>query len=428
MPRDIYPSSPPSTPLSPTAYKIALHRISPGERLIYYLYLPLLLLILFLLAILAALPYLFFKRARPRLLPGSRPDPKYPKSKYEWYGHEKDYPLGLALTPLGQDPGVKRRVWEMYGYLGEFWHMTTRQGLQVGGVGSGVVILAAATLSTSPDWGVTSLIQLRYVVITAIFPFGTYNLFRTFTCALGMATFGFRHTDDRVGRKPLRPWTESEWIDPYYRQNFIPHKYDRYFLTERWQVAVGDWNFPLERRPKEDVERQMDEFDGLDSFMMDGGIQKVWQRSSEEIRRMHGKIGWSVIQGGPKKMPPHMTNDFKQRERIHIGLIDPRNPPTDEEEEEMVKALNVDKGHFGIANWKPRTRSFGWWRFDMRRVWAILYGLALMGMWIRLCVFDLDYSSLASMLQNTSNIKGAVYRSLSLPAEARIPVAFGTPF
>lgn len=85
-------------------------------------------------------------------------------------------------------------------------------------------------------------------------------------------------------------------------------------------------------------------------------------------------------------MPPHMTNDFKQRERIHIGLIDPRNPPTGEEEEEMVKALNVDKGHFGIANWKPRTRSFGWWRFDMRRVWAILYGLALMGMWIRLCV------------------------------------------
>ncbi|KIR58771.1 hypothetical protein I312_104683 [Cryptococcus bacillisporus CA1280] len=50
MPRDTYPSSPPSTPLSPTAYKIALHCISPGERLIYYLYLPLLLLILFLLA------------------------------------------------------------------------------------------------------------------------------------------------------------------------------------------------------------------------------------------------------------------------------------------------------------------------------------------------------------------------------------------
>lgn len=114
-----------------------------------------------------------------------------------------------------------------------------------------------------------------------------------------MATSGFRHTDYRVGRKPLRPWTESEWIDPYYRQNFIPHKYDRYFLTERWQFAVGDWNFPLERRPREDVEREMDEFDGLDSFMMDGRIQKVWQRSPEEIRRMHGKIGrtWVSSQG-----------------------------------------------------------------------------------------------------------------------------------
>lgn len=29
----------------------------------------------------------------------------------------------------------------MYGYFREFWHMTTRQGLQVGGVGSGVVML-----------------------------------------------------------------------------------------------------------------------------------------------------------------------------------------------------------------------------------------------------------------------------------------------
>lgn len=141
MSGDTYPSSPSSTPLSPTAYKIALHRISPAERLIYYLYLPFLLFILILLAILATLPYLFFKRARPRLLPGSRPDPKYPKSGYEWYGPEKDYPPGLALAPLGQGPGAKWRVWEMYGYFREFWHMTTRQGLQVGGVGSGVVML-----------------------------------------------------------------------------------------------------------------------------------------------------------------------------------------------------------------------------------------------------------------------------------------------
>ncbi|OWZ40595.1 hypothetical protein C353_03810 [Cryptococcus neoformans AD1-83a] len=500
MPGDINTPSPPSTPLSPTPYKIALNRISPGERLIYYLYLPFLFLILFLLALLATLPYLFFKRARPRLLPGSRPDPKHPQSKYEWYGPEKDYPSGLALAPLGQGSGVKWRMWEMYGYFREFWHMTTRQGLQVGGVGSGVVMLifqvemmwhdysannitgyqdsssggkgdssnelrgdstcayatgtgvanwgsrleplawygcyhgficiicicligdellnvrfgcfapqwyrggvgytimflAAATLSTSPNWGVTSLIQLRYVILTVMFLFGTYNLFRTFACALGMATSGFRHTDYRVGRKPLRPWTESEWIDPYYRQNFIPPKYDRYFITEKWQFAVGDWSFPLERRPREDVERQMDELDGLDSFMMDGRIQKVWQRDPEEIRRMHGKIGRTVIHGGPKKMPPHMTNDLKQRERIHIGIIDPRNPPTEEEEEEMIKALNEDKGYFGIANWKPRTKSFGWWWFDMRRVWAVVCGLALMGVRIGLCVFDLDYSNLAS--------------------------------
>lgn len=141
MPGDINTPSPPSTPLSPTPYKIALNRISPGERLIYYLYLPFLFLILFILALLATLPYLFFKRARPRLLPGSRPDPKHPQSKYEWYGPEKDYPPGLALAPLGQGSGVKWRMWEMYGYFREFWHMTTRQGLQVGGVGSGVVML-----------------------------------------------------------------------------------------------------------------------------------------------------------------------------------------------------------------------------------------------------------------------------------------------
>lgn len=43
----------------------------------------------------------------------------------------------------------------------------------------------------------------------------------------------------------------------------------------------------------------MDEFDGLDSFMIDGRIQKVWQRSPEEIRRMHGKISrtWVSFRG-----------------------------------------------------------------------------------------------------------------------------------
>lgn len=43
----------------------------------------------------------------------------------------------------------------------------------------------------------------------------------------------------------------------------------------------------------------MDEFDGLDPFMIDGRIQKVWQRSPEEIRRMHGKISrtWVSFRG-----------------------------------------------------------------------------------------------------------------------------------
>lgn len=85
-------------------------------------------------------------------------------------------------------------------------------------------------------------------------------------------------------------------------------------------------------------------------------------------------------------MPPHMVNDLKQRERCHVGPIDPDDLPTEEEEKEMIRMLDEDKGYFGIANWKPVTKSWGWWWFDARRVACIIVGLALMSVRIGLCV------------------------------------------
>ncbi|WVQ82068.1 hypothetical protein IAT38_004196 [Cryptococcus sp. DSM 104549] len=492
------PYEPP--PLSPSPFKIAVGRASPGERFLWYIYFPILFLVLFLAALVASPAYLFCRRSRPLLPKRALADPDDPDSQHEWYGPEKDYPPGTALVPLGQGPGTARRVWEMYGYFREFWHMTTRQGLQVGGVLSGLTIflyqveimwhdyraknvmdyqdasaggfsdpneqlsgdpkcayatgtamanwgyqlenlawygcyhgclillccfligdelmnvrfgcfapqwfrggigytimfLAAATLSTSPNWGATGIIQFRYLILTLIFLFGTYNVLRTFASSVGMASTGYRHTDYRVGRKPLRPWTESEWIDPYYRQNFIPHDFDRYFFTERWQHKVGDWEFPLERRPREDIEEQLDAMEKINQAMIDARIQKVYQREPDELRRMRGRVGRTFVHGGPKKLPPKWTKDLEQRKRMHVGNIDPRHLPTPEQEEEMIRMFEKDKGYFGIANWKPRTKSFGWWWFDIRRGLAIICGLGLMLVRIGLCRFDLNYNNLAS--------------------------------
>ncbi|WVQ74744.1 hypothetical protein IAR50_004349 [Cryptococcus sp. DSM 104548] len=494
------PDSPP--PPSPTPWQLTMYRLSPGERLLYYLYLPFLVILLIYFSLFASLPFMFSKRTRPYLPKRAPPDPKHPESKYEWYGPEKDYPPGLALAPIGKGPGIHRRMWEMYGYFREFWYMNTRQGLQVGGFFSGAVILffqvemmwhdyasenikkyqgaisggageasdysksddkcayvvgtgvanwgdrqeplawygcyhgflcilclclmgdelfnvrfgcfspqwfrggigytimflVSATLSTSPNWGIDGLIQLRYLVLTAIFLFGLYNLLRTFACALGITTSGYRHTDYRVGRKPLRPWTESEWLDPYYRQNFIPFQYDRHFWTERVQSKFGDHLYPPERRPREDIEEQIEwlEKNNMDVRLIDAKVQKVYQRSPMEIKWMHGKVGRTIIHGGPKKMPPMMLDDLKARERAHLGYIDPDNPPTIEEQEEIIRTWNEDKFYFGIANWKPKTKSFGWWWFDMRRLWAVICGLALMGVRIGLCVFDLGYTNMSS--------------------------------
>ncbi|TYJ51211.1 hypothetical protein B9479_008230 [Cryptococcus floricola] len=486
-------TSPP--PPSPTPWQLSMYRLSPGERLLYYLYLPLLSATLILLSLLASLPYMFCKRSRPLLPKRSPPDPKHPESKYEWYGPEKDYPPGLALAPLGKGPGVKRRMWEMYGFFREFAYMTTRQGLQVGGVLSGAVILffqvkkyqdaisggdgdpsdylesddkcayivgtgianwgdrqeplawygcyhgslcllcicligdelfnvrfgafapqwfrggigytimflVSATLSTSPDWGINDFVQLRYLFLTAIFLFGLYQVLRTLLSSIGITTSGYRHTDYRIGRKPLRPWTESEWLDPYYRQNFIPYQFDRYFWTERVQSKVGDWNFPPERRPREDVEEQMEWLErnskGGDGRVVDAKVQKVYQKTPQEIKWQHGKIGRTIIHGGPKKMPPFMLDDLHARERAHLGQLSPTHPPTEQEQEEIIKTWNEDKFYFGIANWKPKTKSFGWWWFDVRRGWAVVCAVGLMGVRIGLCVFDLGYTNLSAYRQ-----------------------------
>ncbi|ODO06534.1 hypothetical protein I350_03889 [Cryptococcus amylolentus CBS 6273] len=473
------PSSPP--PPSPTPWQLSMYRLSPGERLLYYLYLPLLSTILILLALLASLPYMFCKRSRPLLPKRSPPDPKHPESKYEWYGPEKDYPPGLALAPLGKGPGLKRRMWEMYGYFREFWYMTTRQGLQVkkyqdalsggdaepsdysksddkcayivgtgianwgdlqeplawygcyhgflcllcicligdelfnvrfgafapqwfrGGIGYTIMFLVSATLSTSPNWGINDFIQLRYLLLTVIFLFGLYQVLRTLASSIGITTSGYRHTDYRIGRKPLRPWTQSEWLDPYYRQNFIPFQFDRYFWTERVQAKIGDWNFPAERRPREDVEEQMEWLErnskGGDRRLVDMRVQKVYQKTPQEIKWQHGKIGRIIIHGGPKKMPPFMLDDLQARERAHLGQLPSSPPPTSAEQDEIIKAWNEDKSYFGIANWKPKTKSFGWWWFDVRRAVAVVCALGLMGVRIGLCIFDLASSNMHAYRQ-----------------------------
>ncbi|WWD18910.1 hypothetical protein CI109_103366 [Kwoniella shandongensis] len=484
--------------LPPSPFSVIWNRTPPGDQALWWIYIWFLVPFLIIFALAVSPWFLFCKTTRPRLGERQRRDPKDPDSVYEWYGPTKDYPPGLAFVPLRRGPGIHRRLWEMYGYFRETWHMVAKQGLQVGGVLCGLTIaimqawmmaadfksdavkkyqtstdddsstnslrsdskcayavgtgianwgdgremlawyacyhgslillcvalmvdetlnirfgcfapqwhrggigytimfLAAATQATSPNWGWKATVQARYVLLVLIFFFGLYNVLRTFLVSLGLSTDGIKHTDYRVGRKPLRFWTESEWSDPYYRQNFLPPKYRRYWWTERVQAKWGDWNFPLERRTRDDIEEQMRELEEVDPDWDDGRIQKVYQRDREDNRRQKGRVGRTVIHGGPRKLPPNMMHDLKERERIHVPPINPKKPPTLEEEEEMIKMLNEDKGYFGIANWKPVTKSFAWWWFDIRRVYVIVCGTLLFILRIWLCVVDLGSSNIPS--------------------------------
>ncbi|WVR08775.1 hypothetical protein IAU60_005833 [Kwoniella sp. DSM 27419] len=519
-----------------TAWKRVWNRTPPGEKLLYWLYAPLLWTVLVVLAIVMSLPFLALRKTRPPLRLGDLPDPDLvpdrsnppPKSRkkamYEWYGPQKHYPRGTATVPLGRGPGLHRRLWEMFGTFREIWQMILLQGLQVFGVlsaailllmqgqmmyhdfsadviikyndaiaggasdpdaamrsdkdcayavGTGIanwasgteplawygayhgflcilcicllgdellnvrfgcfapqwfragvgyttIFLASATLSTSPKWGLESSIHFRYYVLVAIGLSGWYNVFRTLiSTGLGMSSDGYRHTDYRVGRKPLRLWSESEWNDGYFRQNFIPYAFERYFWTERFQARLGDWNFPLERRTRAAIEEQMEHLETQEPGYDDGRIQKVYQRDAEELKWQKGHANSRIIaHGGPKKMPPDMKRDLEQRKRMHKSPIDPYRLPTDEEEAELIEVLNKDKQYFGIADWKPATKSYGWWWFDVRRVITIVCSVALLGVRIGLCCFDLSPSSMAAYRTEYDQV-AAAWRENGGPDETR---------
>nr|XP_019044530.1 hypothetical protein I302_06442 [Kwoniella bestiolae CBS 10118]OCF23460.1 hypothetical protein I302_06442 [Kwoniella bestiolae CBS 10118] len=489
-------------------------RTSPFHRLIYYLYIIPLFVLLLTLALVLSPFYLFIRATRPLLPSTSLPDPKTKRrdkttgkrrySKYEWFGEEKEFPLYTLFVPLGKGPGLHRRTWEMFNYFIEFYKMILKQGLQVGGcttalvvgymqvrmmvhdlndplvvdysqtyplpnydpaerlrtdpdcaygVGSGIanwangkeplawytmyhifililciclfgdellnvrfgcfapqwhragngytiMFLAAATLSTSPNWDYPETVQIRYLVLVVIVIFGLYNVLRTLVASVGCSTSGFKHLDYRVGRKPLRFWTDSEWMDDYYRMNFIqPGRHERYFWTEYLQSKVGDWNFPLERRSREDIKAQVEGLKKRNAKWDDGRLQKVWQPSPEELENRRGRMSRVVIHGGPKKMPGNFKTELDEMKRVHVPPIDPDDPPDEKLEKEMIKALDRDKAYFGIADWKPRTKSFGWWWFDVRRGYYMLCALGLFALRFGLCCFDLSAGSFYQYLE-----------------------------
>ncbi|OCF57435.1 hypothetical protein L486_04893 [Kwoniella mangroviensis CBS 10435] len=258
------------------------------------------------------------------------------------------------------------------------------------GNGYTIMFLAAATLSISPNWDYPETVQFRYLILVIIFIFGLYNVLRTLITSIGCSTSGYKHLDYRVGRKPLRFWTDSEWQDEYYRMNFIqPGKHERYFWTEHLQAKIGDWDFPLERRSREDIKAQIAHQKKMDPKYDDGRIQKVWQKSGEDLENQRGRLSRVVIHGGPKKMHDNFKRELEEMKRIHVPPNDPDNPPDEEMEKEIIKALDKDKGYFGIANWKPRTKSFGWWWFDVRRGYYMICAFGLFFLRIGICCFDL---------------------------------------
>ncbi|WRT68223.1 uncharacterized protein IL334_005199 [Kwoniella shivajii] len=308
------------------------------------------------------------------------------KEPLVWYSCYHIFLIFLCISLLGDELFNVR-----FGCFAPQWFRA--------GNGYTMMFLVSATLTTSPNWGWTETMQFRYLVLVIIFILGVYNVTHTLLSSFGIPSDDYKDADVRTGRKPLRPWSEKEWDDEWFRMNFIPSTNQRHFLTERIQAKLGDWNFPLEKRPRENIEKQIAILEKENQDYDDGRIQKVWQKTPEDIKRQAGKIGRTIIHGAPKKLPYHFMEDLRQRKRFHKPPINPRNPPTEEEEQEIMKALDQDKGYFGIANWKPRTKSYGWWWFDVRRVHYMICATALFGVRIGLCFFDLGPQAYSAYLE-----------------------------
>ncbi|ORX38687.1 hypothetical protein BD324DRAFT_621947 [Kockovaella imperatae] len=128
---------------------------------LYLIWIPVWLFIFVPLAIVMALPYTYIKSCRPH----ERDDEGHKKRVTDKFGHEKtkhldfnpfqDHVKHRNLTAFpGEGPeataqgfwrsvriGVVRRTWDMYQALRGSWRMINRQGLQVGGVVSGLIII-----------------------------------------------------------------------------------------------------------------------------------------------------------------------------------------------------------------------------------------------------------------------------------------------
>ncbi|WWC71735.1 uncharacterized protein I206_105693 [Kwoniella pini CBS 10737] len=104
-----------------TPFQRTWKKTSPIEKLLYIIYLIPLIALLIILGLIMILPFLFIRRTRPLLPKSEEIDPIYKKKK--------------------RGPGLHRRIWEMFEIFLNLYYMTLKQGLQVGGCLSSIILI-----------------------------------------------------------------------------------------------------------------------------------------------------------------------------------------------------------------------------------------------------------------------------------------------
>lgn len=141
--------------------------ISGLHRMAYLIYILPVLLLSFVCAALAALPWMMFKRCRPTK---DVPEPLSEKRKQrEKLDYDSDHPDRDIWAPLGygseQGRGVWKgwwhRVWDMYSLVRDMTHAIKRQGLQVCSVIIAVMVIYWQVAQLIHDWTGSPVSPLR---------------------------------------------------------------------------------------------------------------------------------------------------------------------------------------------------------------------------------------------------------------------------
>ncbi|KAK4685924.1 surfeit locus 1 family protein, partial [Tremellales sp. Uapishka_1] len=247
--------------------------------------------------------------------------------------------------------------------------------------------LGVSTLCSSPNYGIHAYvlhmyfkysdveartIRLRNWFLRLVVAMGAWNILRSF-----LASLEFISTRDivetyRNGRFPVRPFRGENYPDGDHKQyNFHAHvgakPNKKQYWSERLQLQIGD-QYPMLNK--------IGKGHPAHKHIKDTGV-KAHQPDQDELRNRQGEI---------------------PRQFWHGYIIEPPHWPklTKDEVKMMARRPKKGKTYRGLKAWRPKKDGLLLYYFDVRRVVAILGGLAMMAVHVAILLNDMPRGVKAS--------------------------------